>query len=209
MTVDTMELTAHQKVFEAIRKHPSITVKELSKYLGKTPADIRHHISILLSYGVIERIDHRRQDGRGRPEVIYAISAANNSDGLVNLIEGILSTWIQRYSADILKNELKRVGYQLIGSPNNEKNISITLRLAKSIQILSGLGYQAHWEAGVSGPRISLGTCPYRRIIQNHPELCHMDQYLIEELIGINIFQISKLEKDERGLSSCIFSSNY
>jgi predicted ArsR family transcriptional regulator len=50
-----------------------------------------------------------------------------------------------------------------------------------------------------------LGYCPYADILPEHPELCSLDGYFLEELLGTPVTQISKLTTDERGISSCTF----
>jgi len=50
-----------------------------------------------------------------------------------------------------------------------------SMRMTALIARLNTLHYDAHWEAGASGPRVILGRCPYASVIQKHPELCQMD----------------------------------
>jgi predicted ArsR family transcriptional regulator len=71
---------------------------------------------------------------------------------------------------------------------------------------LNELEYQARWEAHARSPRIILGNCPYKGIIEEHPELCQMDVYLLENLTGEKAAQLSKLEKTPQGLPVCAFA---
>ncbi|HBG74295.1 MAG: hypothetical protein A2X25_13325 [Chloroflexi bacterium GWB2_49_20] len=205
MTVDTMEITSRQRVFEAIRKHQLITVSELNLFLDMTPANIRHHLSVLRSDGLVEEIDSRKRMGRGRPETVYAVSRVFKEDGLGNLIEGILGVWGSCLSPEDLNQNMQAIARHLVGNVVEGGNITINKRLAVCMGYLNKLHYQAQWEASHSGPRIKLGNCPYRKIIGHHPELCRMDNFLIEELVGFKISQVSKLERDERGSLYCSF----
>jgi predicted ArsR family transcriptional regulator len=79
------------------------------------------------------------------------------------------------------------------------------IRLQYTIEYLNKLNYRARWEAHSEAPRIMLGYCPYVDILPEHPELCLLDGYLLEELLGDPVTQISKLATDERGIPSCTF----
>ncbi len=68
------------------------------------------------------------------------------------------------------------------------------------------MNYNARWEAHAEAPQVLLGHCPYRAIIQEHPELCKMDKYLLESLLDQQVDQIAKLEKDNQGIKWCVFA---
>jgi predicted ArsR family transcriptional regulator len=70
------------------------------------------------------------------------------------------------------------------------------------------MSYQAHWEAHVENPRIMLSHCPYRAILDRHPEICQMDAYVLEALIDAPVRQIDKLSLNAKGLPQCIFLLN-
>ena len=205
MTDDTMEITSRQKVFEVIRKHQLVTVSELNHFLEMTPANIRHHIAVLKANGLVERIDSRKKIGRGRPEAVYAVSNVFNEDGLETLIEGIFKLWFSTLSQDELIQKMQSIARYLAGDGVDIRIISINKKLTMCMNYLNDLHYKAKWEASPSGPRIKFGNCPYRKIINLHPELCLMDNYLLEELVGIKLSQVSKLEHDERGILYCSF----
>jgi predicted ArsR family transcriptional regulator len=208
MTVDTMETTSRQKVLESVRKYQSITVAELSHSLKMTPANIRHHLSILKSEGLIERMEVRQLGGRGRPEEVFGINRVFKEDGLGNLIEGILHVWRMGSTTGEYYRKIRELGIHLGGIAQISQLPGITIKLTKCIAHLNLIGYQAHWEAGISGPRFTFWNCPYQKIIQRHPEICFMDTVLLEELTALSITQVEKLERDERGLSFCGFTGN-
>ena len=205
MTVDTMEITSRQKIFKIIRKHQVITVSELNHFLDMTPANIRHHLAVLKADGLVEIIDSRKKLGRGRPEAVYAVSNIFIEDGLETLVEGILKLWFLSISPDQVNLNLHAIAGHLASDGVDIGNFPINKKLTACISYLNGLHYKAQWEASPSGPRIKFGNCPYRKIINQHPELCLMDNYLLEELVGFKISQVSKLERDERGKLYCSF----
>ena len=205
LIVDTMNNSTRQKILNAVQKHQVITVSEITIYLDLRPANIRHHLSILMDEGLVEGLDSRKREGRGRPETIYSVSRIFKEDGLSSLTDGILRVWGLSLTNDDLNRNIKALAHQLAGVAGEIKYTGITKRLSTNMEYLKKLRYQAHWEASPSGPRIILGNCPYWKIINQHPELCIMDKILLEKLSGLKISQISKLERDERGLLACSF----
>ena len=205
MIDDTMKKTSRQKVLEFVRKQQLVTVSELNQFLNMTPANIRHHISVLKADGLVERIDSRKKIGRGRPEAVYAVSRVFNEDGLETLIEGIFKIWFSTISHDELSRKMQAIAMYLVGNGVDVGKYSFNRKLTICMTYLNDLHYKAKWEASPSGPRINFGNCPYRKIIKHHPELCLMDKFMLEELVGIKISQVSKLERDDRGILYCSF----
>ncbi len=155
--------------------------------------------------GLIERIDSRKKLGKGRPESVFAVSNVFIEDSLENLIEGILKLWLSTISPDELDRNVQAIARYLAEGGVGAGIIPINKKLTISMSYLIDRHYKAQWEASPSGPRIKFGNCPYRKIINRHPELCIMDRYLLEELVGIKMTQVSKLERDERGKFYCSF----
>jgi predicted ArsR family transcriptional regulator len=84
-------------------------------------------------------------------------------------------------------------------------NLPITKRLALLIEKLNEMHYQARWEAGAEGPRVIFGRCPFSKIIEHHPELCKIDESMLETSLGRPILQTVKAESNMRGLCPFAF----
>jgi predicted ArsR family transcriptional regulator len=80
----------------------------------------------------------------------------------------------------------------------------IARRLNSSVEKLNQMNYHARWEAGPQGPRLIFGHCPYAALIGKHPELCQMDEALLEQLMGDGVTQMFKIGKE--GSSLCMFA---
>jgi predicted ArsR family transcriptional regulator len=209
MTVDTMEKTSRQKIFELIQKHQLVTVSELNLYLDMTPANIRHHLAVLQMEGLVEKIDKRERNSKGRPEAVYSVSNIFIEDGLESLSNGILKIWLASEPLDHVDIKMKAIARLLAEDGLGQINYPIAKKLTEAMNYLNSLHYQAHWEASLSGPRIIFGHCPYQKIISRNPEICMMDKYLLEELVGYEFLQVSKLERDEKGKFHCRFIRSY
>jgi predicted ArsR family transcriptional regulator len=198
---------ARQKILNFIIEQQSTTVEELSNVFKVTPANIRHHLSILTGQGSVKAIGQKAAALRGRPAQIYSCTQQYCQNNLDHLTEALLSICIQSTRPDELLPLLKTIASQMVVKfPLDIHNP--TRRVYSSIRALNHMSYQAHWEAHVENPRIMLGHCPYRAILDHHPEICQMDALILEELLGTPVKQLEKLELNAKSLPQCIFLIN-
>ena len=198
--------TARQRIFAYIRKRRSVSASEISRDLGMSQANARHHLSILRKNGQVEVVGKRAAGMRGgRPIKIYGISRNILGDGLPALSGHLLDEWLGSVNAPEKASRLKNLAKRLAGSSSRDVGASPMTRLAATVKHLNKLGYQSRWEAHADGPRIILGHCPYAAIIREHPELCQMDAALLDECLSQSVTQISKLEGEEEGRAFCVF----
>lgn len=193
------------RILEYLRKQQAATAYEISRALGMTGADIRHHLAMLETDGLIEVID-RKRDGRGRPANIYRVSHRVLGSGLDRLAGAMIETWLRRVTPDTQEATLRSVAKQLAGSDLPGPANTTPSRLNLAVNRLNRLHYQACWEAGADGPRVIFDHCPYAEIIDRYPELCRMDAYLLELWLAIPLNHIVKLERRKAGFPQCIFT---
>ena len=205
--------TSRQELFDFIKNHHLVVTAEISRALNMTEANVRHHLTILQNQGLVEVVGSRRTQGKGRPAKLFCISRqsmGHNLDKLAGALLNELNQSSEINTEDLLHN----VAYRLVDrhiyrgtgkrftSTSSEGYIK---KLHYTIEYLNKLNYRARWEAHFESPRIMLGYCPYADILPEHPELCSLDGYFFEELLGAPVTQISKLTTDERGIPSCTF----
>ena len=146
--------------------------------------------------------------GRGQPSKIYKVSECVLGNNFELLVDAFLTHFNKTNSKDhqqFLKSIASSLAFTL---PINENltNKNLSTRLISVIQLLNELNYLARWEAHSDSPRIIFGNCPYRPLVNNHPELCLIDQYLLEALLFTKVSQIQKLKENDQGLPQCVFS---
>ncbi len=198
---------ARQKILNYIVEQQSTTVEELSKVFRVTPANIRHHLSILVGQGSIKVIGQKPPLFRGRPAQIYSDARQTNRNNLDQLADVLLSNILEKYSQDEISTLLKQIARQMIANFPLDIN-NPTRRMYSSIRILNHLNYQAHWEAHIENPRIMLGHCPYSSILSHHPQICQLDSFLLEELLNAPVTLIEKLTINAKSLPQCVFLLN-
>jgi predicted ArsR family transcriptional regulator len=192
-----MPSTTRQKILDYLKRNRSVSSREIARALRMTPANARHHLGILAADGRVEVV-RRRQVGRGRPEKVYRLAGTLVGDNLAVLADAVLTLASGKIEMESLG---KRIAGEKAGSDRSLAQI-----LAIVVERLNAMHYQARWEAGAEGPHIILGHCPYVRIIEQHPELCKMDNALLGELLGRKVDQLAKLEEGAGGVPFCVFA---
>jgi predicted ArsR family transcriptional regulator len=195
---------ARQKILNYIIEQQSATADELSKVFRVTPANIRHHLSILSGQGSLKIIGQKPRPGKGRPALIYSAAQQRDRNNLGQLADTLLSTLINSSKPGetglILHDIARRIVNQYPVDTFNP-----TRRMYSSIRALNRMSYQAHWEAHIDHPRIMLGHCPYQTMLDHHPEICQLDTYVLQELLDTPVSQIEKLVLNDKGIAECIF----
>lgn len=200
-------VTSRQKILNYILEQQSITVEELSKAFHVTPANIRHHLSILAEQGSITVIGLKETASKGRPSQIYSSKYHNELNNLDLLSDALLDTLFHPATSDDITRKIEVIANHMAEKFNIERN-NPTRRLYTAIYALNRMNYKAHWEAHVSNPRIMLSHCPYQAILKYHPEICRIDAALLESLLKSPVRQIEKQTINLKGFAQCVFLVN-
>jgi predicted ArsR family transcriptional regulator len=195
---------ARQRILNYIIEEKSATAEELSKVFKVTPANIRHHLSILVEQGSVNIIGLKPAEYKGRPTQIYSCTQQINQNNLDQLTECLLSHAMKNLSQVDTERLLKEIARQMVAKYLLESG-NPTRRLYSSIRTLNRMNYQARWEAHEEHPRIMLGHCPYGALVDHYPEICQMDRFILEALLDTPVEQIEKLIGTSKGLSQCVF----
>jgi len=201
-----MEPATRDQILESLRLSPNSSVEELSRKLNLTRADIRYHLKALVRDGLVTQmslVPRPAGNPRGRPAKTYQLSAAARADSLAYLAH-ILLTIIKKADSETI--ELHTLADHLFPAPDlNAFESHLSQRLNAVIQLVNQRPYQARWEAHGAGPQVFFHNCPFAAIIRQHPELCQVDQFSLENLTGMSASQTKKIDLDGPGNSVCIF----
>jgi len=189
-----------QGILDYLQTNHQATPGELSRSLQVTAANIRHHLGILQEQGLVEVVGQSVPSGRGRPRQFYALSPSAQANNLAQLTRALLEC-IAPDQEEILRKVAQTLARESLAVHPNP-----TQRLYQAVQRLNALNYNARWEARAGGPRVMLEHCPYAPILDQHPELCQMDRYLVAGLTGLDVQQTARIEYGSTGPKACIFS---
>lgn len=188
-------ITARQKILAYFGKTRTASAREISRALKMSAATVRHHLRVLTADGRLEIKAVRGQSARGRPEKLYSLPQTTLGDNLAALSDALLSESGSRVSMEALAE-------RLVGKTSSA-NQPLAKRLNLAVEKLNQMKYHAHWEAGPEGPRILFSHCPYASILEKHPELCQMDQAMLQKLTGQPARQIFRTGKEQSTV--CVF----
>lgn len=191
---------ARQKILAFLKKQNIATAAEIAAALRMTPANARHHLSLLAADGLVDASSLRGQAQRGRPRKVYRLGKAVLGDNLAALADALL----EQIAPEQEEAMLEALGRALAGNPP-ERPAPLMRRLSLTVERLNAMRYRARWEATPAGPRLVLGHCPYAAIVGSRPQLCRMDAFLLQNLLGVNVEQLAKLEQTEMGNIYCVF----
>ena len=187
--------TVRQKVLAYIGKTRTASSREISRALKLSAATVRYHLRVLAADGRLEIAAVRGRDARGRPEKIYSLPRSALGDNMAALSDALLAEMGSRVTVESLAERL--------AGETSSVNQPLAKKLNLTVEKLNQMKYHARWEAGPEGPRILFGHCPYALILEKHPELCRMDQVMLQKLTGQPARQIFRTGKD--GSTVCVF----
>ncbi len=192
------------QIIDYLREHRVATSSDLSHILHLTSADVRHHLSQLSKQGSIITLGQRLTRQRGRPAKLYALSEPMSRNNLALLAHHLLVLISNQYSISDYQQQLRNIALRF--TSNSEKDTpNLTRRIYGAIKYLKDLNYDASWEAHSRSPRLILGHCPFAAILDQHPDICLLDAYLLEILVDRPVQQIEKLSTATRDLPYCVF----
>jgi predicted ArsR family transcriptional regulator len=171
-----------------------------------TSANVRHHLSILLDEGAIQVAGKRQAHGPGRPSFLYMLTDQVRQHNLGVLASALLREQLESTDGEAQSRALKSIARRLGGGKAGPTNASLTQRLQRAVERLNQQHYDARWEAHAEAPQIILGHCPFAEILPDHPELCRIDSYQLEGLLGAPVRHKAKLARDSRGRTYCLFA---
>jgi predicted ArsR family transcriptional regulator len=161
----------------------------------------------LLEQGNVKVIGELPSSSRGRPAQLYSTIHQIDQNNLDRLTDVLLAELLNNCPLEQRELLIKNIARRMCSSFKIDSK-NPTHRLYTAIQFLNHNRYQAHWEAHFESPRIMFGHCPYKAILDQHPEMCQMDTYLLGDLLETPTKQVAKLAPTPRGLPQCIFLIN-
>lgn len=193
--------TTRQRLLDLIRNKPGITSAELARALQVTQSDVRHHLSNMIEEGLIITTGKDNRGRRGRPARKFILSTLAFQDNFDLLSKALLTTYLQDIPPENQKVYLQRVAGNILSDVKLRGPLA--QRLVEGIEKLNSLGYQSRWEAHSDAPRLIYERCPFAALRPEHPELCRLDTYLVELLLGESITQAESNAHLDNGY--CLF----
>lgn len=199
--------STRQEILEILKEERQATVEDLAQRLELTPMTIRHHLNVLQAQGLVEAAKVRRSQKVGRPRLVYTLTEAADdhfpqsySELARHLVSEVKETVGKEEARDIFLGVAERIASE---APPPVEGQTFEERLDQVSGFLEKHGFLVRWEKTDEGWVFTNINCPYRRVAQEHAEVCAMDAILIDRLLGVETYDMGKL-RDGSAACSCL-----
>jgi predicted ArsR family transcriptional regulator len=196
--------STRQEILDILRQGRQATVEDLAERLELTPMTIRHHLNVLQAQGLVESLKVRRLQTVGRPRLVYTLTQA--ADELFPQAYGELARHLlgevkeresQARMEQVMQGTAERIARE---APPPVAGQSFEERLDQVCDYLGKLGFLFTWTEMDQGYLLTNANCPYRRVAQEHAEVCGIDTLLLQRLLGVEPRPFGQLRA---GAESC------
>lgn len=175
-----------RRIAEILKEHGTATVAQLAAQLGMAQVSVRHHLDILVGEDLIELTGVLRHNGAGRPSQVYALTP-NAAKLFPQRHDALASHILAELKATLPSTEVRGVLRRMAEktaqeAPREMPDQSIEDRLEQVTGFLTEKGYDARWEKSGENYQLHACNCPYTGVVDNHPELCMMDEIMMQRL---------------------------
>ena len=178
-------------VLQHLLKHPRSTINDLAEAIGINPISVRHHISKLEAEGQVTSTEERH--GVGRPRRAYALTEEGMelfpqrylsfSKRLVDQLKETLppetiSKLFTDLATDAAQSYVKQRGW-------DELSFDQRVEVARKMMVAEGFTV----EIRQSGDYLEIRetSCPYAHVGADHPEVCLVDEKMLETVLEVDI----------------------
>ena len=183
-------------------RRSSRTVDELAQALGLTDNAVRAHLATLERDGIVQQRGVRR--GSGKPASVYDLAPEAEQlfpKAYDPVLQQLLEVLRERIPADEVETLLREVGRRIAGRwkvPSGD----LRVRLGAAVEAFNELGGMAEFEACDGHFCIRSYSCPLADVVRGHPEVCHLAETLLSELVGVPV----QKHCDYNGSPRCSFT---
>ena len=199
----------NRRFFESTRgqivlllRNGHMTVNQIAERLNLTDNAVRTHLLTL------ERDRFVRQAGtvKGfrKPHISYALTADANElfpksyDSIFNQLLNVLK---KRMAVSAIKDLLSEVGARLGRQNADENKNDLDERIETTLETLRAAGGSPKLLKEDGRILIVSENCPFAEAVAEHPEVCHVAESMVSEIVGRHASEIC----DRSGLPKCRF----
>jgi len=165
-----------------------VSVREMSRRLSLHPNTLRPHLRRLEEAGLVAH-EIRKSDGVGRPQMLYRGLERGADEGrdyrlLSEMLLGVLRTPSEAERAERAAREW---GAYLVSQDGPKPGVRLPERrnLAIMQSAMARAGFEPRFRRQKSGVEITLRSCPFRELTDDHREVvCGVHRGLLEGMLS-------------------------
>lgn len=196
--------STRQEILDILKQERQATVEDLAQRLQLTPMTIRHHLNVLQAQNLVMAAKVRRLQTVGRPRLLYTLTEAAEDlfpQGYETLARQLVTEVKETMGPDETRAMFQRIAERIArDAPKPTPGQTFEQRLEQISRFLEKSGFIFTWTKTDGGYLFANANCPYRRVSQDHSEVCVMDTMLISRLLGIEVQVMSHMGE---GAPSC------
>lgn len=195
-----------QQILSHLQRNPGLSAGDLAEHFELSLGAVRHHLAILEKDALI--VSESMRQPIGRPCIVYELSEKGEEsfpkqyDRLSNVMLDMIK---DEQGSVSLHSFLHRVGDRIIKQTGIEimPDASIEQRAQTLAEIMDREGFSLEWKRQDNELQIIQHSCPYQSVVGSHPEVCQLDEHLIQTVIGNHA---RRLKHRSKGDCACVFS---
>lgn len=171
----------------ALKRSGPATIPQLGERVGLSVETVRQHLGVLEGHELIVRRGTRAR-GRGRPEVVYALTPAaerlfprREGEVLGELARYLVETGNQGLLADFFE---RFIGGREEAAMSRVEGLTGQERVEEVARIMTELGFMAEVDGAGGEPRLKLCHCPIRDLVAVDRMPCRAEIGFVARLMG-------------------------
>lgn len=179
------------QILQILLQQPRCTINDLADAVGINPISVRHHISKLEALGQVTSEEEKH--GVGRPRRVYFLTSSGMEEFpqryltlSIRLLEQLKDTLPEKTVIKLFKE----IAADMVDDHTAQIDLTrldFKERLSLISTLLENEGFTIEIEETDDGFQIKETSCPYMHVGEEHPEICLVDQTIIEKVLAIPI----------------------
>ena len=179
------------QILQILLQQPRCTINDLAEAVGINPISVRHHISKLEALGQVTSEEEKH--GVGRPRRVYFLT----NTGMEEFPQRYLTLSIrllEQLKGTLPQPTVQKLFQEIAATMVDDHTAQIDLsrldlkeRLDLISKLLENEGFTIEVAETEEGLQIKETSCPYMHVGEEHPEICLVDQTIIEKVLAIPI----------------------
>jgi predicted ArsR family transcriptional regulator len=190
--------STREKIMQTLLAFPGSTINDLAETVGINGISVRHHLTSLEADDLITSAEERH--GVGRPHLVYSLTDKGLEQfptSYLRLSRKLLEQLRQHMSSQEIEDMFENIGVEIAESYSQEtKDKSLEERMRLLQPVLMKEGFITELKKNGQTYSLSSLSCPYYRIAPDHPEVCALDNALIQTFLDAPVI-----------IESCIFKN--